>query len=179
MAHDTLESAPQTAPPCDPPAAPSAGGDGKLRRQRGLALIAAYKLVHATFFFLLGLVALHLVHKDLAAVLLRLGERLRFNPEHHLFRVLLEHVSAVDAKRLHQLGLLSFADSALALVEGVGLFYEQAWAEWLTVLVTGSFIPWEIYELVRHPSPFRLILLLGNSIVLTYLIWTLRNKGTR
>jgi uncharacterized membrane protein (DUF2068 family) len=91
----------------------------------------------------------------------------------------LEHVSAVDAKRLHQLGLLSFADSALALVEGVGLFYEQAWAEWLTVLVTGSFIPWEIYELVRHPSPFRLILLLGNSIVLTYLIWTLRNKGTR
>ena len=39
--------------------------------------------------------------------------------------------------------------SLLLLVEGIGLWYRQVWAEWLTVIASASLIPFEIKQ-VRH-----------------------------
>ena len=52
---------------------------------------------------------------------------------------------------------------ALFLVEGVGLWLLKRWAEWLTVIITSSLVPIEIYEIHRHPTPVR-IRSLGSSI---------------
>jgi uncharacterized membrane protein (DUF2068 family) len=41
-----------------------------------------------------------------------------------------------------------------------------------------SFLPWELYELARHPNWYRLSLLLINLVVLWYLVWLLRKKKT-
>jgi len=41
-----------------------------------------------------------------------------------------------------------------------------------------SFLPWELYELARHPNWFRLSLLVINLVVLGYLVWLLRRKKT-
>lgn len=53
---------------------------------------------------------------------------------------------------------------------------EKVWAEYLTLILTVSFLPWELYELTRHPNWFRLSLLLINLAVLWYLLWLLRRK---
>lgn len=53
---------------------------------------------------------------------------------------------------------------------------EKVWAEYLTLILTVSFLPWELYELVWRPSWFRLSLLLINLAVLAYLVWLLRRK---
>ena len=62
------------------------------------------------------------------------------------------------------------------LTEGIGLLMEKVWAEYLTLVLTVSFLPWELYELVRRPDWFRVSLLLINLAVLWYLIWLLRRK---
>jgi uncharacterized membrane protein (DUF2068 family) len=53
---------------------------------------------------------------------------------------------------------------------------EKVWAEYLTLILTVSFLPWELYELARHLNWFRLSLLLINLAVLWYLVWLLRRK---
>jgi uncharacterized membrane protein (DUF2068 family) len=77
---------------------------------------------------------------------------------------------------LRQIGFATFAYSGVALTEGIGLLLEKVWAEYLTLILTISFLPWELYELVRHPDWFRLGLLLINLAVLGYLVWLLQRK---
>ena len=76
-------------------------------------------------------------------------------------------------------GLRRLRTRAIALTEGVGLLLEKVWAEYLTLILTISFLPWELYELARRPSWMRLGLLLINLAVLWYLVWLLRTEARR
>ncbi|RZU42814.1 DUF2127 domain-containing protein [Edaphobacter modestus] len=145
-------------------------------RDRGLMAIGLFKLGKAVFFFLLGFGAIHLLHKDLGDEVMRLAAALKFDPESKFVTLLLDKVDLIDAHRLKQISLATFAYSALALTEGIGLMLEKVWAEYLTLLLTVSFLPWEVFELGQHPNWFRLSLLLINLAVLAYLIWLLKRK---
>jgi uncharacterized membrane protein (DUF2068 family) len=143
---------------------------------RGLLLIGLFKLAKAIFFFCIGVGAIHLLHKDLEDEVMRLAVRFKFDPESRFVSLLLDKVDLIDAHRLREISVATFAYSALALTEGVGLLLEQVWAEYLTLILTVSFLPWELYELARRPDWFRVSLLLINLAVLGYLIWLLRRK---
>jgi uncharacterized membrane protein (DUF2068 family) len=163
----------------------SMGGHGVMQaqeqpvheRDRGLLLIGLFKLGKSIFFFCLGFGAIHLLHKDIADEVMRLATALKFDPESRFVSLLMDKVDLIDAHRLRQISVATFGYSALALTEGVGLLLEKVWAEYLTLILTISFLPWEIYELVRRPDWFRLSLLMINLAVLGYLMWLLRRKG--
>jgi uncharacterized membrane protein (DUF2068 family) len=143
---------------------------------RGLLLIGLFKLGKSIFFFCIGVGAIHLLHKDLGDEVLRLATRFNFDPESRIVSLVLEKVDLIDAHRLREIGFGTFAYSALALTEGIGLLREKEWAEYLTLILTISFLPWELFELVRRPDWFRLGLLLINLAVLAYLVWLLQRK---
>jgi uncharacterized membrane protein (DUF2068 family) len=145
-------------------------------RDRGLLLIGLFKLAKSIFFFCIGVGAIHLLHKDLGDEVLRLATRFNFDPESRVVSLLMEKVDLIDAHRLREIGFATFAYSALALTEGIGLLREKEWAEYLTLILTISFLPWELFELVRRPDWFRLGLLLINLAVLAYLVWLLQRK---
>jgi uncharacterized membrane protein (DUF2068 family) len=144
---------------------------------RGLLLIGIFKLAKAIFFFCIGVGAVHLLHKDVGDEVMRLAVKLKFDPESRLVALLLNKADLIDAHRLRQISVGTFGYSALALTEGIGLLLEKVWAEYLTLILTISFLPWELYELVRRPDWFRLSLLLINLAVLAYLVWLLRRKN--
>lgn len=150
------------------------GGHG---RDHGLLLIGIFKLAKSLFFLGVGIGIFHLMNRDLGEEAQRLVHALRFDPESRLTALLLNKVDLIDTHRLREFQLFSFGYSALALTEGVGLLLEKVWAEYLTLVLTVSFLPWELYELLRRPSWFRLSLLLINLAVLWYLVWLLRRKG--
>jgi uncharacterized membrane protein (DUF2068 family) len=152
------------------------GTNPKPSHDRGLLAIGLFKLVKAIFFFCIGIGAIHLLHKDLEDEVMRLALRFKFDPESRFVSLLLAKVDLIDAHRLRQISVGTFGYSALALTEGVGLLLEKVWAEYLTLILTISFLPWELYELARRPDWFRLSLLLTNLAVLWYLVWLLRRK---
>ena len=152
------------------------GKDHKSSHDRGLLLIGLFKLAKAIFFFGVGVGAIHLLHKDLEDEIMRLALKLRLDPESRFVSLLLDKVDLIDAHRLRQISVATFGYSALALTEGVGLLLEKVWAEYLTVILTASFLPWELYELARRLDWFHLSLLLINLAVLGYLVWLLRRK---
>src|ERR1700743_3571018 len=148
----------------------------KHSHDRGLLLIGLFKLAKALFFFFVGVGAIHLLHKDLEDEVLRLAARVKFAPESRFVALLLDKVDLIDAHRLRQISVATFGYSALALTEGVGLLLEKVWAEYLTLILTISFLPWELFELTRRQDWFRFSLLLINLAVLWYLVWLLRRK---
>src|ERR1700742_4484465 len=153
------------------------GKNPKASRDRGLLLIGLFKLGKAILFFAIGMGAIHLLHKDLQDEVMRLALKFRFDPESRFVSLLLNKVDLIDAHRLRQISVATFGYSALALTEGIGLLLEKVWAEYLTLILTISFLPWELYELVRRPDWFRLSLLFINLAVLAYLVWLLRRKN--
>lgn len=73
--------------------------------------------------------------------------------------------------------LFAFAALGCALlfaVEGTGLWLGHRWAEWLTVIATGSLIPFELWELFRHPGVVKVFIVLLNIVVVWFLSAHLR-----
>jgi uncharacterized membrane protein (DUF2068 family) len=65
--------------------------------------------------------------------------------------------------------LSALAYAALEATEGVGLAARRRWAEYLTVIATGILIPFELYEVVAHPTLFKVGALALNLAVVGYL----------
>jgi len=145
---------------------------------RGLLMIAIFKLAKSLFFFSIGVGAIHFLHKDLGDAVLQLAKALRFDSESRAVSLVLDKVDMIGPLRLREIGIATFAYSALALTEGIGLLLERTWAEYLTLILTISFVPWELVELILHASWIRVAIFLINLAVLWYLIWLLQRKGT-
>lgn len=150
--------------------------EGHRSHDRGLLLIGLFKLGKSIFFFCIGMGAIHLLHKDLGDVVMRVAMALKFDPESRFVSLVLNQVDLIDVHKLKLISLGTFSYSVVALTEGIGLVLEKVWAEYLTLILTVSFLPWELYELARRPNWFRLSLLLVNLAVLAYLVWLLRRK---
>jgi len=148
----------------------------KHTRDRGLLLIGLFKLGKALFFMAIGAGALQFLHKDLGDTILHLASKLHVDAEGRLVEFLMAKADLIDHHRLRQISMGTFAYSALALIEGVGLMMEQTWAEYLTLGLTISFLPWELFELARDANWFRFGLLIINLLVLGYLLWLLKRK---
>jgi uncharacterized membrane protein (DUF2068 family) len=137
---------------------------------RWLELIAAYKLLQAILLITVGIGALRLMGKDVGDILYNLAEGMHFNPEGKLISILLDQAQLIDDHWLRRLSLFMFGYAALGLLEGIGLMLEKVWAEYLTAIITASFLPLEILEIVHRITWFRVGLFAGNLAVLVYLV---------
>src|SRR5467141_1346641 len=146
---------------------------------RGLRLIAAFKLLKGLALLALGIGALRLLHKDVAAVVEHWVNIFQVDPHSHYIQLLLAKLSIVDDRRLKELSVGTFIYSAIFLAEGVGLALGKRWAEYLTIVTTASLLPLEVYELIKHASIGKGLALLINLAVVGYLILELRRFPKR
>jgi uncharacterized membrane protein (DUF2068 family) len=151
----------------------------KASHSRLLRLIALFKLVKAALLIALGVGALKLLHKDVAGAVEHWVELLRLDPNNHYIDTALEKASNLTPDKIKELGLGSMVYAGLFLTEGIGLWLEKRWAEWLTVVITSSLIPIEIYEIYRHPTAIKIAVLLINIAIVAYLLYRIRDKRMR
>ena len=142
-------------------------------------MIAAYKFLLALFFILIGIGALRLLHKDVDDVLAQLAVDLRFSSESRFVNFVLDKASLLDDPMLRRIGLAAFFYAALGILEGIGLYLEKAWGEFLTLFITASFLPFEIHEVLRRHSSIRIGLLVTNILVLIYLVRVVIEGGKK
>jgi uncharacterized membrane protein (DUF2068 family) len=152
------------------------------RHNKALVLIAVYKLLLAAFFIALGVGALRLVGKDVGDIFWRLAADLRFNPEGRFVIFVLDRASLLDDPMLRRIGFAAFFYAAIGIAEGIGLYFEKAWGEYLTLIITASFLPWEILEIMHRHTILRVGLLVVNVLVLLYLsklVWERQRSPRR
>jgi len=155
--------------------APRDGSTG--RRDRGIALIAGFKLVKAVLLVAIGLGAIKMLHPGVASHAERWLATFTSGADRRLTLRMFAKLSGVSHSRLQALGVGAFLYAALYTAEGIGLWRGARWAEYLTVIATGSFIPFEGYELFRQFTPLRLAALALNVVVVAYLIYRLKHPA--
>ncbi len=77
------------------------------------------------------------------------------------------------------LALIFLAYACLEAVEGVGLWLNKRWAEYLTFIATSLLIPYEIYELTLRVSVLKVVAFVLNVLVVAYLLYAKRLFGIR
>ena len=145
---------------------------------RIIRLIAVFKLLKAASLVAVGLAALKLVHLGGPGTLEHFVEHIGINPGGHLIDSAVGKVASIPPDKLKEVGLGSFVYAALFLTEGIGLWLRKRWAEWFTVFITASLVPLEIFELHRHPTAVKALVLLINVAVVVYLLVQIR-RGER
>ena len=135
-----------------------------------IRVIAGFKLIKGLLLLAMAIGVLQLLNTNVAAQVARLLATIRVDPTNHYVHGLLTKLAHVDNEKLEGIGVGSFFYSGLFLTEGVGLFLGKRWAEYFTIIVTGSFIPLEIYELVKEPGAGKAVALAINVLVVVYLV---------
>jgi uncharacterized membrane protein (DUF2068 family) len=95
---------------------------------------------------------------------------------------LLHDVERAFSLQSDTLKLVAAVFLVYAIVEGLeayGLWRGRRWAEYLTLIVTASLLPLELYELSQRLSAFKLVTLAINLAVVAYLLWAKRLFGLR
>lgn len=98
---------------------------------------------------------------------------------HGGFLASLEHVADLSSTTLYAVSAVAAAYALLEGVEAVGLWLQKRWAEYLTFVATIVFIPYEVYELARAASPFKIVALVVNVAIAIYLLLAKRLFGFR
>jgi len=143
-----------------------------------LSLIGAFKLVKGLLLLAVAVGALHLLHKDVAQEVRAWVTQIHVDPDSRHVDRLIGLLMPLDDRRLRAISAGTMFYAALLLTEGTGLLFRQRWAEYFTVIVTGSFIPLELYELSRHITLTRLVVLTINVAIVWYLICHLRRPAS-
>jgi uncharacterized membrane protein (DUF2068 family) len=147
--------------------------------ERWIIAIGLWKLAEAALLIGLGIGALKLLHRDLVDVVTRFIIDIGRDPEGHFANLILDKVALIDPHRLKQISIAVFAGAGLHIIEGVGLVLRKVWAEYVTLILTASFLPWEIIEIIRHTTWIKVVLLILNLAVVIYLVFYVQSRVRR
>ena len=89
------------------------------------------------------------------------------------------HVLTLRSSTLYYVALAAAAYAVLEGLEAVGLWYQRRWAEYLTFVATTVFLPYEVYELLRTVTAFKVIAFVINLAIAVYLLYAKRLFGLR
>jgi uncharacterized membrane protein (DUF2068 family) len=143
---------------------------------RVIRLIALFKLLKSALLIAVGMSALHLLHRDVASIVEHWVKMLGLDPGNRYVDRALEKAGNLTPDQIKHFGVGSFIYAGLFLTEGIGLWLVKRWAEWFSVIITSSLLPLEVYELYRHPSPIKILVLILNIAVVGYLVYRIRNE---
>jgi uncharacterized membrane protein (DUF2068 family) len=141
-----------------------------------IRLIALFKLLKAALLIAVGMSAFHLLHKNVASVAEHWIAVLGLDPGNHYVARALQKAGNLTPQNIRTFGVVSFFYAGLFLIEGTGLWLEKRWGEWFSVIITTSLIPLEVYEIYRHPSAIKCLVLIINIAVVGYLIYRIRRE---
>jgi uncharacterized membrane protein (DUF2068 family) len=141
-----------------------------------LRLIAAERAIRGVILIAAGAYLFGHLHSDLGKLADRWMRRVELDPNRHFLRRVVEHLHNVTTNEVKIFAFAAVAYGVLELVEGVGLWLDKLWAEYLTVIATSLLVPLELYELARKPSMWKAIGIAVNVLIVIYLVHRLRRR---
>ena len=162
---------------------------GRLLRDRVIMrILAAERIARALVVILLGVLVL--VFKDSRprleqafdnelVVLRPVAEQLGWDPQRSEVVRGINRVFGLSGAVIFWAAIAAFVYAALLLIESYGLWQIRRWGEYFSVVVTGAFLPLEIWELTERLTWLKVVLTLVNVAAVVWLIWSKRLFGVR
>jgi uncharacterized membrane protein (DUF2068 family) len=140
----------------------------KRKRPIGLKIIVAYK---AVLFLLLTLTAsILLLASNNHSRLIAFSESYLLESKLSLIETFVEKILTQRSKTIQYSGIVAGVYALVTAVETIGLWYQKVWAEILVLILVGSSIPLEIYELFKGISLLKSVVFVINVAIFSYLL---------
>ena len=136
----------------------------------GLRVIAVYEIIKTACLVLVAMAAFHLDRQQNFEHLVLWLEHLSLADSNSLRCKLVGLLEDFGPSRFVAVGAVALGYAVLFGIEGVGLWLGKYWAEWFTVIATGSLVPLELYETLHGFGWLKLAALIGNAAIVVYLV---------
>src|SRR5262245_24794032 len=149
---------------------PVAAGDPP-RSRRILRLIAAERVLRGVVLFIAGIYLVTHAGTDFGRLADHVARAVELDPRRPFIHHIIDRLHRLHASTIVITGIAALGYGVLELVEGVGLWLDQLWAEFLTVIATSLLIPFEVYELIHKPSLIKAGGIVVNIAIVAYLVY--------
>ena len=148
------------------------------RRERTLTihLIALEKVTKATVLIVAGFRLLSLLGRDVHEWAMQFINRHGIDLANRYVQMGLERLVGIGDRQIVEFSVAAFGYAVIILVEGIGLWMQFRWAEYMTVITTSLFVPFEIYELYERFTIIRIAIIAVNIFVVWYLSTRIRDE---
>jgi len=144
-------------------------------RDQLIEVIAVFKFMKAAGLIAVAFGALELLEPKTGEMLGRWIDALSASSTHPVIQNYLVRLSNYSPGRIKAVGVGALLYATLFMIEGIGLWHEAKWAEYLTVVATSLLIPLEVYELIQKLTLPRGAALVINIAAVAYLVWRIRH----
>jgi uncharacterized membrane protein (DUF2068 family) len=141
------------------------------RRVRYLKLIALFKIAKGALLLVLGVSLLFLNARTHWMDVLSnwIADEILLKHSKPVAYLLHKLQAALAGGTLRATGFLALFFSAVFLTEGIGVYMQQRWAEFLMIFATATLIPIEIRHLWHRPGLVSVLILLANCFIVWFL----------
>ena len=153
-----------------------AGAGDPPRSRRVIRLIAAERFLRGLVLIAAGGYLLTHLGSDLGNLADRFARALELDTHRPFVRHLIDKLHRLHASTKLITGIAALGYGGLELIEGTGLWLDQLWAEYLTVIATSILIPFEVYELIHKPTMLKAGGIVVNIAIVIYLAHALRRR---
>lgn len=137
---------------------------------KGVRTVATIEFTKGVIVVLAGLGVFSMRHRDIWGVAETFLEFFHVNPYHHYVGVFIDLVYRVSDVHLWKIAVAAALYAMLRFVEAFGLWYVQSWAEWVAFFSGAIYIPFELADLLRHPTWFGVAVVLVNVVIVLYML---------
>ncbi|CAN5477593.1 hypothetical protein BH10ACI2_BH10ACI2_16560 [soil metagenome] len=138
--------------------------------------IAIEKAVKGTLLLLVAFKMLTLFNRDVHGWAEDFVTRHGIDIANRYVQSTLERLSGVGNTQLVEMSIGATVYAALLFTEGIGLWLQKRWAEYMTAFLTALFIPVELYEIYERFTWIRVAILALNIFVVWYLSTRLKDE---
>ena len=148
-------------------------------REAGLKIVAFFEGAKGAIVLLAGFGLLLLIHKDLYQTAAELIRYFDLNPASKYPRIFLDLADRTSDANLWALAIAALIYSVVRFAEAVGLWLNRRWAEWFGLLTGAMYIPLELFELSKSITWPKIIVIVINAFVVSYLMYVLIKRRSR
>src|SRR3954466_2964353 len=137
--------------------------------------VGVLKLLKCASLIAVGIALVRCRDKDLGEIAARWLNWLWVSRSY--FDAMLVRLSLMSKETIDKFAIGCFVYAVLLAIEGVGLTMQKRWGEYLTVLITASLLPFEIYELTHRLTISGVVVTVANLAIVVYLVVRLVKNG--
>ena len=139
-------------------------------------LIALEKTVKGTVLIVVAFKLLTLFDRDVHAWAADFVTRHGIDIANKYIAAGLERLVGIGNTQLVEFSVIALVYAALLFTEGIGLWLQKRWAEYLTAIGTALLIPFELYEIYERFTWVRIAILVFNIFIVWYLTTRLKDE---
>ena len=151
------------------------------RRVRYLRLIALFKIAKGILLLVLGVSLLFLNARTrwMDALSNWAADEILLKHSKPIALLLHKLQAMLAGGTLRATGFLALFYTTILFTEGIGVYMQQRWAEFLMIFATATLIPIEIRHLWHHPGLVGVLILLANCFIVWFLYRVLKRDKAK